>query len=179
MASEHKGFLVVVDQDGDVELLVQDRRFLVRSSKMSAISPAFQELFSQPRTRMIALPSKDPEAFYQICLSVNGFLVPRTDISTDTLVNMADAIARYNIRLSSNVCYTVFSSFVVQAVRLEVIPTSKLLKLIRVAKNLGPITFREFLNAIFIFRPFQLEKFPVIKKRYPADCAIILGTSLL
>ncbi|KAF1964259.1 hypothetical protein BU23DRAFT_575823 [Bimuria novae-zelandiae CBS 107.79] len=175
--TEQKGLFAAVDQDGDVELLVQDRRFLVRSSKMSAISPAFQKLFSRPLTRIIKLPGEDPEAFYRICQSAHGFLVRQADISTDTLVKMANAIARYKIRLGSNVHYTLFSSFVVQALRPEAIPTSKLLKLIQVAKTLGPTTFKEFLNAIFLFRPFQFEQLPVTGEvePYVADYAIILA----
>ncbi|KAF1965728.1 hypothetical protein BU23DRAFT_424504, partial [Bimuria novae-zelandiae CBS 107.79] len=161
----------------DVEILVQDYTFLVCSSKMSAVSPSFQKLFSQPLTRTIKLPSEDPEAFYQICQSAHGFLVRQADISTDTLVKMANAIARYKIRLGSNVHYTLFFSFVVQALRPEAVPTSKLLKLIQVAKTLGPTTFKEFLNTIFLFRPFQFEQLPVTGEvePYVADYAIILA----
>lgn len=174
--AEQRDSLVVVDQDGDFELLVQDRRFLVRSSKMSVLSPAFQKLFHHPRARTIALSSKDSEAFHQICLAAHGCVVPKSEIRTDTLANMADAIARYNIRIGSTVHYTVFFSFVTQAVRPEAIPISKILKLIQVAKILGPTIFKEFIKAIFLLRSFQWEKLPVTHEPVFSDSAIILGT---
>lgn len=180
MATEQKGILVVVDQDGDVAILVQDRNFLVRSSKMSAVSPIFKQIFSQPLERMIKLPNEDPEAFYQICLSAHDFLVPQTNISTDTLVKMAHTIDRYKISSGSNVYNTVFFNFVVQALRPETIPTSKLRKLLQVAKALGPAVFRELLENAFLLRPLHFEKLPVAKDVGfdGKDCAVVLGRSL-
>lgn len=171
---------MVLDQYGDVEILVQDRSFLVCSSKMSAISPAFEQIFSRPLTGMIELPSEDPEAFYRICQSAHGFLVPRADISTDTLVKMANIIDRYKISSGSNVYDTVFLNFVVQALRPEAIPTSKLLRLLQVAKALGPAVFRELLENAFLLRPLHFERLPVAKDVGfdGGDCAAVLGRYL-
>jgi len=166
-------------KNDDVEILVQHSRFLVSSSVMSKTSPEFHKLFTQDgslRTH-IELPNEDPVAFRLICQSAHGSFIPQAHISLQTLVNMADAIRRYKIPATSRVHNTVAYSFIVQTLRPETLSTVQLLKLLRVAKNLGNTKLNQFLEDVFFLRPLKLEALPVeeIADCLDTDCVILIG----
>lgn len=173
---------IVIDEHGDIEILVKDHRFLVSTAKMSTISPEFRQLFSagsRPLTKTIELPDEDPEAFHRICQSAHGFLIPQVDISTDTLVKMADALQRYNISPTSNIRATVVFCFIVQTLKPGTMSTSKLLKLLQVAKTLGSSRFKRLLEDAFLLRPLRTEELPLKEdiEHQSTDCIILLGAS--
>jgi hypothetical protein len=92
-----------VDKRGDVKVAVRDCKFLVSSSKMSALSSRFRELFSPPdeAAPKEILLLKDPQAFHVICHSAHGVFIPQATITTDNLVKLAAAVQSYEIPRSS------------------------------------------------------------------------------
>ncbi|RMZ74091.1 membrane protein [Pyrenophora seminiperda CCB06] len=170
-------------ENGDVEIQIQHSRFLVSSSVMSQTSPEFHKLFTQDGSLRgrIELPDENPVAFRLICQSAHGSFIPQAHISLQTLVDMADAIRRYKIPASSRVHNTVAYSFIVQTLRPETLSTVQLLKLLRVAKNLGNNKLKQFLEDVFFLRPLKLEALPVeqIADCLDTDCVILIANLML
>lgn len=167
-------------ENGDVEILIRDSRFLVSSLIMSQTSPEFHKLFSTqhgPLRESIELPDEDPVAFHLICQSAHGAFIPQAHISLQTLVNMADAIRRYKIPATSRVHNTVAFSFIVQTLRLETLSTTRLLMLLRVAKVLGSTKCEQLLQDVFLLCPLQLEALNTEQNNSGGDidCVLLLG----
>ncbi|KAG9186448.1 hypothetical protein G6011_09556 [Alternaria panax] len=94
---------------------------------------------------------------------------------------MADAIRRYRIPATSRVHNTVAYSFIVQTLRPEKLSTDQILKLLRVAKVLGPTQYEQLLQDVFFLRPLQLEVLPIepIASDHDTDCVILLANLML
>jgi hypothetical protein len=155
---------VSVDPNGDVDLLIGIWIFRVSSSQMSAISPEFRKVFGTENSsllRTIELPYEDPFAFFEICKSAHGIFTPRTHISLDILVKMANAIRRYRIPVTSSIYHAVESCFQEWIPKLETIPTRNLTTFLQVAKDLGSSVSIQLLELIFILDSFHIETLPI------------------
>ena len=164
-----------VDEGGDVKVAVGDCKFLVSSSKMSALSSKFCELFSPPgeiAPKEILL-LEDPEAFHVICQSAHGVFIPQTTITTNNLVKLAAAVRRYDIPRSSPLYAVVNFCFVIQSFQSGRVSTTKLLKLLQVAKSLDPRKLKQLLLDIFHHRGLCFEA--LTHANEDKDCALLLG----
>jgi len=181
MQSTHPGMISY--ENGDVEVQIQQARFLVSASVMSQTSPEFYKLFTTqhgvPR-ESIELPDEDPLAFHLICQSAHGSFIPQAHITLETLVNMAEAIRRYKIPATSRVHNTVAFSFIVQTLRPETLSTAKLVMLFRVAKALDSSKYEQLSREVFLLHPLPLETLPtnLIASGRDAECLLLLGRYL-
>ncbi|KAF2818092.1 hypothetical protein CC86DRAFT_473015 [Ophiobolus disseminans] len=176
---------VVVDENGDVEVVIHDNRFLVLSSKMAAISPKFRDLFNVRHNSLaksvVELPDENPEAFLLICQLAHGFFIRSDSISMETLLHMAKAIERYSIPATSKVHHMVMFCFVVRTLRPGSLETIKLLRILQVAKILGSALFKQLLEDVFILRPLPYETLPIghDATSQSADHVILLANLML
>jgi hypothetical protein len=151
----------VVDPMGDIDIVIQDYRFVVSSLRMSIISPIFRGFFSNQSLKVVELPNENPVAFHLICQSAHGQFIPQSYISLDVLYDLADAIERYDIPNTCAIHETVQFCFDVRARLPGTMTSSDLTALLRVARTLGPTVLVRFLDDTFFLRPFYFEALPI------------------
>jgi hypothetical protein len=165
-------------EDRDDKVLIGHSRIPVSSLTMSQISPEFYKLFTTQHgslRKWIVLPNEDPVAFGMICESAHGSFIPQYHISLQTLANMANAIQRYKIPVTSPVHNTAEFSLAFHALRLCTLSTIELLTLLSVAKALGSIKYKQLLEDVFLQYPLQFEALPMeqLVGGNDTDCAIL------
>jgi hypothetical protein len=153
--------LVFDHLNSDVNLIVRRHRFSVSSSRMSAISSTFRELFKTQDNlvlKTVLLPSEDPAPFHLICQLAHDVFIPRSDVSLDMLIKLNDIIRRYNIPTTSSIHQTTMYHFDKGIVRSHSVPTPEgtLLRL-QVAKSLGSATYFKLLEDMFTYYPLDVE----------------------
>jgi hypothetical protein len=155
---------VVVDPNGDTELVVQGYRFILSSSSMSAASPELRKAFNVQDSspwKIVELPNEDPIVFYLICQSAHGVFIPKAHIALDTLIKLVDTIRRYRIPATSSIHEVAVSCFDERTLLLETISISDLTMFLPMAKELGFSIYTQLVEDIFLLYPFDFGPLPV------------------
>jgi hypothetical protein len=157
-------FPVVVDPNGDAELVIQGYRFILSSSSMSAASPELRKAFNVQDGspwKIVELPNEDPIVFYLICQSAHGIFIPKAHIALDTLVKVVDTIRRYRIPATSSIHEVAVSCFDERTLLLETISISDLTMFLPMAKDLGFSIYTQLVEDIFLLYPFDFGPLPI------------------
>lgn len=165
----------VIDSDGDLEIVVDNSKFFVSSTKMASLSPKFGEIFGNCRGASDITFPTSAEAFRRIAQSAHGYFVPQADISLDVLLSLASVINNYEVPATTALYTLVNFSFVVQTLRPGQISVGKLVTLLQIAKALDSSKLANLLLDVFDGRPKALNwSFSNIEAD---ECVLLLGRS--
>ena len=164
----------IIESDGDLEVVVDEYRFLVSSAKMAALSPKFDDMFGRRQylDGEMTFPTS-AEVFRRIAQSAHGYFIPQADISLDVLLDLAHVIRDYEVLPDTALYALVNFSYVVHTVRPGRVPTGKLIILLQVAKALNTDKLASLLLDIFDGRPSALNwSFSNVEAD---ECTLLLG----
>lgn len=164
---------IVIESEGDLEVVVDSSIFLVSSAKMASLSPKFDELFGNCRNDPEITFPATAEVFRRIAQSAHGYFVPQADISLDVLLSLASVINSYGVPATTSLYALVNFSFVVQTLRPGQISVGKLVTLSQIAKALDSRKLANLLMDVFDGRPKALNwSFSNIEAD---ECVLLLG----
>ncbi|KAF2008343.1 hypothetical protein BU24DRAFT_498037 [Aaosphaeria arxii CBS 175.79] len=170
----------IVEERGDLEVIVGDSHFIVSSERLSSLSPTFarlcQEANSKTNANKILKIKEDPDAFLRIAQSAHGMFIPKDDISTDIMLSLTLALSKYQIPTSSTLYASISFAFVVQTLKPAKIPSEKVLILLKVALHLDLSKFKMLAADVFLHHPLCFKPIPCSNDDI---CGIVLANVLL
>lgn len=162
----------IIDLQGDVEVEVQGRTFLVKASKLAALSPTFSRIFDEVEGEMISIPDLEFEVFRRMAQLAHGYFIPQADISLDLLVKLSHALRDYQISATSALYNTLNFSLVYRSLYSAQLPAENLVKLLQVAKALHFNKLRQLL--LDVLDGYSRDFDTSLAYLDPDNCALLL-----
>lgn len=168
---------IVIETDGDLEVVVDNSKFLVSSAKMASLSPKFDNIFKSRQTFLeeITFPTT-AEVFLRVAQSAHGYFIPQAEMSLEVLLGLATVVRNYEVPVDTALYALVNFGFVVQTLRPGQASIEKLVTLLQVAKALSSSKLADLLLNVFDGRPKALNwSFSNIEAD---ECVLLLGICL-